>query len=207
MKKYFHKISIEEYNNIMRNNIRITEINKLYKQPKWCNYPNAIHPYGCFSLLINKIKTRNNCMSCDCYIFPKYIENSNLIKESFWILRKWIIELDQYINYECSDSWSSESVRWYYNIKKDYDGAKSRTKYYLSCEDCYSENDSINLKNSISHLYDWLYELGNFTKPEFKLNSDEDLYFTSLENKCDFLNNITCKFISEDCGIDMENDY
>lgn len=44
-----------------------------YKQPKWCNYPNALDgPFGCWSLMDlygdRKKISREFCSKCDCYI-------------------------------------------------------------------------------------------------------------------------------------------
>lgn len=64
-KKYFHKLSEEEFNNAIKERKEYKD----FKQPKWCGYPNALDPmFGCWSLTKRTIKIMTDCQSCKCFI-------------------------------------------------------------------------------------------------------------------------------------------
>lgn len=65
MKNFFHEIPNKEYKSIL--NLTWGEINKKYKQPAWCKYPDAISPLGCWSLtsaVARKQISKEYCKTC-----------------------------------------------------------------------------------------------------------------------------------------------
>ena len=69
MIKYFHKLSIEEFDELVKSGMTWGECAEKYPQPEWCGYPQAVlGDFGCWSLMSFKIKNRRNCMLCEHYI-------------------------------------------------------------------------------------------------------------------------------------------
>ncbi len=68
LKKYWHELTDEEYNAIPGRTLFST-VRKRYKQPEWCNYPDAIGGMGCWSLIDKDLRKKINrefCRKCDC---------------------------------------------------------------------------------------------------------------------------------------------
>ena len=78
MKKYWHKLKQEELDRILKSGITVKEALEKYKQPDWCNYPDALAGMtGCWSLTGNEPNgtrtkiSRKYCKGCECYIKTK----------------------------------------------------------------------------------------------------------------------------------------
>lgn len=75
MIKYFHELTKEEFDKLLKEKITWGECAKRYPQPKWCAYPEAIQgAMGCWSLMdvvdespIGIKISRKYCRKCDCY--------------------------------------------------------------------------------------------------------------------------------------------
>ncbi len=67
-KKYFHEMSESEFDALFEKNMSNEDVAKMYKQPDWCGYPNALHPsLGCWSLTGANTRgqiCREFCSSC-----------------------------------------------------------------------------------------------------------------------------------------------
>ena len=72
MKRYFHELADSTVRKIVKSGITYGELMNRYKQPDWCEYPEALNGVmGCWSLmdtmnLRHKI-SREYCKGCDCY--------------------------------------------------------------------------------------------------------------------------------------------
>lgn len=73
-RSYWHEISQDELQKLLDENVTIRYINQHYKQPDWCNYPNALtFTLGCYSLCdLSKDGARTKistefCKNCDCF--------------------------------------------------------------------------------------------------------------------------------------------
>ena len=74
MIKYFHNLTQEEFGKLVKRGMTWQECAKLYPQPKWCEYPNAVcGMMGCWSLMSHIIKNYKSCENCECrrVILPK----------------------------------------------------------------------------------------------------------------------------------------
>ena len=70
MPKYWHELTDEEIAGIPPE-MKCSELRKLYKQPDWCSYPEAIDALGCWSLIGNNTRTKISkefCKVCDLFI-------------------------------------------------------------------------------------------------------------------------------------------
>ena len=73
-KKYFHELTQEEIDQLIEEKRTIGYILENFKQPKWCDYPEALNgQMGCWTLtdlgetnLRTKI-SEEYCKSCDCF--------------------------------------------------------------------------------------------------------------------------------------------
>jgi len=67
--RYWHKLTDEERQEVYDSNPNIFDFMNEFKQPDWCNYPEALTPlFGCSSL--NKKDTKvckETCQGCDEY--------------------------------------------------------------------------------------------------------------------------------------------
>ena len=68
--KYFHELSTEERKKIHDSGHTFGWLKKHYKQPAWCNYPDALDPLGCWSLLVfdewnGRVKSKDDCLNCE----------------------------------------------------------------------------------------------------------------------------------------------
>ena len=69
MIKYFHELTDDEFSGLIDSKITYGEAEKLYPQPLWCSYPQAIYgEMGCWSLVYREDAiTKEYCKDCDCY--------------------------------------------------------------------------------------------------------------------------------------------
>lgn len=70
-KKYWHEISAEEESEVYSSGITYDELLKKYKQPDWCNYPNALlGSWGCWSLTGSHRAdiSPEFCKNCECNV-------------------------------------------------------------------------------------------------------------------------------------------
>jgi hypothetical protein len=68
MIKYFHQLTEQEFLQIRYLNINITyeELERLYPQPVWCTYPQAIYGIlGCHSLTTHRVINETYCNTCN----------------------------------------------------------------------------------------------------------------------------------------------
>ena len=64
--KYFHKITSQEYALLFNQDLTWADVRKMYSQPDWCSYPCAVNgSMGCWSLMLQKIKSKEDCGNCD----------------------------------------------------------------------------------------------------------------------------------------------
>lgn len=70
--KYWHELPQKKVDRLIKNKIIVSEILKKYKQPDWCNYPDAlVGVMGCWSLISNEpngVISRKFCSDCDSFI-------------------------------------------------------------------------------------------------------------------------------------------
>lgn len=68
-KQYWHKEEQEEVDKLIESGITIAKLKEQYKQPDWCNYPDALDGVlGCWSLNNN---TQNGLRTKICEDFCK----------------------------------------------------------------------------------------------------------------------------------------
>ena len=65
---YFHELKAEEFYYLLDSYPGITckQVAELFKQPKWCEYPDAVSPLGCWSLTGFMVTGEEYCKGCDC---------------------------------------------------------------------------------------------------------------------------------------------
>jgi len=78
-KKYWHELTDDEVNSLYEEHCTWGDIMENYKQPDWCNYPNALEGQcGCWSLLDKDFRKKisldfcENCDSCNEDYLIKY---------------------------------------------------------------------------------------------------------------------------------------
>ena len=73
MIKYFHELTKEEYEEILKQKLTWANAQELYPQPIWCSYPEAVcGDMGCWSLMDFRITGRVSCKRCEHYIKRSY---------------------------------------------------------------------------------------------------------------------------------------
>lgn len=68
--QYFHELSEEERQAIFDKKIPVGEVVEKYKQPDWCEYPNALQgSFGCWSLIGGTVAKEGEefCKTCDAH--------------------------------------------------------------------------------------------------------------------------------------------
>lgn len=69
--KYFHELTNEEIDSLVENKKTWWDIKSEYKQPDWCNYPDALNGVmGCWSLidLSDRKVNKEFCKTCELCI-------------------------------------------------------------------------------------------------------------------------------------------
>ena len=66
-KKYFHELSDSEWEDLQKTKMTWDDLNKFYKQPDWCNYPDALNPLGCWGLIYRHCRSEQYCSKCDLH--------------------------------------------------------------------------------------------------------------------------------------------
>ncbi len=64
--KPLHQLTKREYKRTIKAQLTWGEYAKRYPQPEWCNYPNAVSPLGCWSLIAGYVRHRGYCKGCEC---------------------------------------------------------------------------------------------------------------------------------------------
>lgn len=71
---YFHELSDEKIELMVQYKINWGDIRAMYRQPRWCKYPDALDPQmGCWSLTDTSVEglrtkiCREYCSTCDEY--------------------------------------------------------------------------------------------------------------------------------------------
>ena len=68
MIKYFHELTEEEFQELLKKKLTWGECAIEYPQPSWCGYPDAVAGMmGCWSLMSLVVENEDYCKSCDCY--------------------------------------------------------------------------------------------------------------------------------------------
>jgi hypothetical protein len=69
MGKPFHKLTPEEYDELVESGMTYEELAKQHPQPEWCAYPGATLGWmGCWSLVSFQVTDPKFCKGhCDCY--------------------------------------------------------------------------------------------------------------------------------------------
>lgn len=74
MIKYFHELTVEEFQVLVKARLTWEQVAIDYPQPTWCRYPQAVQgPWGCNSLMAHLVTNETFCNSCDCsrnYVEP-----------------------------------------------------------------------------------------------------------------------------------------
>lgn len=79
MIKYFHELTEDEYNELVKKKITYGELARDYPQPKWCVYPGATNGVmGCWALVGFEVTDEDYCKDCEYYIRRKHIEDKSL---------------------------------------------------------------------------------------------------------------------------------
>ena len=78
---YLHELTTEELK-ALHGTITFHALRLKYKQPDWCQYPDAISALGCWSLIGNKIHKESDCFSCDLHLKDSKINHQ---KDDKWI--------------------------------------------------------------------------------------------------------------------------
>jgi hypothetical protein len=66
--KNFHEVTEEEFKGMCDSKKTWADIKKEYKQPDWCDYPEALDGImGCWSLTGRKVKKQSYCIGCPEY--------------------------------------------------------------------------------------------------------------------------------------------
>ena len=77
-KKYWHKESDKQIDKLEKQHKNWGQVNKIYSQPKWCKYPEALSGVmGCWSLVFREARkkiSKKYCKNCEC--FSKGAENA-----------------------------------------------------------------------------------------------------------------------------------
>lgn len=75
-RKYFHELSDKEVKALIDSKPTWEYMNKHYKQPSWCTYPNALNGImGCWSLILARGEISPEfCKACECYTEVAVIE-------------------------------------------------------------------------------------------------------------------------------------
>lgn len=66
MGKPFHKLSEAEFEALMEGGATWEQVAKEHPQPEWCDYPDAVSPLGCWSLIGRMVTGKRYCKGCDC---------------------------------------------------------------------------------------------------------------------------------------------
>jgi len=67
MIKYFHELTKEEFDKLLEKKMTWAVCAKLYPQPPWCEYTDAVcGMMGCWSLMGFHIINKDSCGNCDC---------------------------------------------------------------------------------------------------------------------------------------------
>ena len=68
MNKYFHELTEEEYEALKNSGATWADVMANYKQPDWCDYPDALEGVmGCWSLIYRKPVSETYCKDCECF--------------------------------------------------------------------------------------------------------------------------------------------
>ena len=67
MIKYFHELTEQEYEKIVKRRKDAKRFVRDYPQPEWCLYPEAVSPLGCWSLIGFMVTGEEYCRKCDCH--------------------------------------------------------------------------------------------------------------------------------------------
>ena len=75
-KPYFHELPQDEIDKFMLNKTKWEYVIENYNQPQWCNFPGALSPYGCWSLIDTRVNGfRTNISKEFCARCPKFDKN------------------------------------------------------------------------------------------------------------------------------------
>jgi hypothetical protein len=65
--KFFHEITDEQWEALKATKMTWEECAKEYAPPTWCDYPHAVDPMGCWSLVGRMVTGEDYCRSCDLH--------------------------------------------------------------------------------------------------------------------------------------------
>ena len=67
MKPFFHRLSVRKQHEALTSSMTVREFMEAFRQPRWCNYPEALEGVlGCWSLIIpGRIRRQQDCVNCD----------------------------------------------------------------------------------------------------------------------------------------------
>lgn len=66
-KKYFHLLTDEQWESMKASGMTWDQCAKEYSAPDWCDYPSAVDPLGCWSLVGRMVTGEKYCKSCDLH--------------------------------------------------------------------------------------------------------------------------------------------
>lgn len=65
MSKSFHELTDIERAEIAANGMTWKQAAEEHPQPEWCDYPDAVSPLGCWSLISGMVTGRDYCKDCE----------------------------------------------------------------------------------------------------------------------------------------------
>lgn len=66
MGKQFHELTAAELDELKSSGATWEQAAKEHPQPEWCEYPDAVSPMGCWSLISGNVTGIDYCAECDC---------------------------------------------------------------------------------------------------------------------------------------------
>ncbi len=64
---YFHELTDAQWEQLKESGMTWDEAAKRFKAPRWCSYPDAVDPMGCWSLVGRMVTGEDFCKDCELY--------------------------------------------------------------------------------------------------------------------------------------------
>lgn len=83
----FHEVSGDEFHKLVDGGWTWRDIEENYRQPDWCQYPDALQGVmGCLSLVNLRIKSVRQCAACEFCSTPVV---TGIFEQTVWGWRPW----------------------------------------------------------------------------------------------------------------------
>ena len=77
MNKYFHKLTREEFEQLVATDITWAKCAEQYPQPVWCKYPDAVNgAMGCWKLMEFNVHAPIDCLGCDFFDMGEVLKHA-----------------------------------------------------------------------------------------------------------------------------------